>query len=312
MSGEVVTTNKSPNITAQQNNNGKDPAATKTATVRRYLKRLGVEREALECEMKGIVSELTSGENAIGIDTALVDKEGYPRGDIDIYRARTLRKRYGEIEKDLKGIMKKIEGGLCKMEGNDEDNEERKARLAPKPKPKFDPVSGKWVVMSWDGSIAGDVPQKERKFEDIASTNTTAVPLSSENTILNNKPSKQPPALVPFAVLDSVSPCSPSSEAGLHQGDLIVKFGKATSTNHTNLTLVAEVVSQAANENKSISVTVIRRRRRMNVNEDATHDAETGARDVIVLDVLPRSWSGRGLLGCHIVLCNDVHETTSN
>ena len=36
-----------------------------------------------------------------------------------------------------------------------QDEEEKKARLAPKPKPKFDPKSGKWVVKSWDGSVAG-------------------------------------------------------------------------------------------------------------------------------------------------------------
>jgi hypothetical protein len=29
----------------------------------------------------------------------------------------------------------------------------REARL--KPKPKFDKKTGKWVVMSWDGSVAG-------------------------------------------------------------------------------------------------------------------------------------------------------------
>ena len=52
----------------------------------------------------------------IGIDTPLVDSEGYPRGDIDVFRARTLRKRFIEIQNDHKSLTRKIEQGLVELQ----------------------------------------------------------------------------------------------------------------------------------------------------------------------------------------------------
>ena len=143
----------------------------------------------------------------IGIDSPLVDKEGYPRADIDIYRARTLRKRFKEIQTDHKTLDKQIELGLVEIaaltkdssgssrgsceqtpflssgkgngnaatSNNYNDEEETKARLAPKPKPKFDPKTGKWVVKSWDGSVAGVENGESRSFEDLSATSKGAL-----------------------------------------------------------------------------------------------------------------------------------------
>jgi 26S proteasome non-ATPase regulatory subunit 9 len=52
----------------------------------------------------------------MGIDTPLVDSEGYPRGDIDVFRARTLRRRFIEIQNDHKAVMAKIEKGLAELQ----------------------------------------------------------------------------------------------------------------------------------------------------------------------------------------------------
>lgn len=52
------------------------------------------QRDAIEMEAEAIGSELTSpgpnGEAPAGLKSKLVDKEGYPRSDIDIYRIRTI------------------------------------------------------------------------------------------------------------------------------------------------------------------------------------------------------------------------------
>jgi hypothetical protein len=40
------------------------------------------------------------------------DHEGFPRADIDLYRARSLRKRLAEIKTDLKAIMINVEKEL--------------------------------------------------------------------------------------------------------------------------------------------------------------------------------------------------------
>ena len=86
---------------------------------RKALAALDVKRKALENEADAIHAELMSegpdGVPPMGIDTPLVDKDGYPRADIDVYRARTLRGRFKEIQTDHKALMKEIEQGLAKV-----------------------------------------------------------------------------------------------------------------------------------------------------------------------------------------------------
>ncbi|RLN88584.1 hypothetical protein BBJ28_00004109 [Nothophytophthora sp. Chile5] len=49
------------------------------------------EQQALEAEITALVEELNSGPNAPGVRGALVDADGFPRGDIDVYRVRHVR-----------------------------------------------------------------------------------------------------------------------------------------------------------------------------------------------------------------------------
>ena len=87
--------------------------------LRKSLGQLDVQRQSLEMEAEAIVSELTSkpenGGEPMGIDTPLVDREGYPRADIDLYRTRDLRHRLAVIRTDHKDLMKKIEGVLAQI-----------------------------------------------------------------------------------------------------------------------------------------------------------------------------------------------------
>ena len=86
---------------------------------RKALAALDVKRKALEMEADAIHAELTSegpdGQHPMGVDTPLVDDDGYPRADIDVYRARTLRGRFKVVQTDHKAIMKDIETGLAKL-----------------------------------------------------------------------------------------------------------------------------------------------------------------------------------------------------
>lgn len=87
--------------------------------LRKSLGNLDIQRKSLEMESEAIVSELTSrpesGGEPMGIDTPLVDAEGYPRSDIDLYRARELRQRLSIIRNDHKDLMKQIESLLAKL-----------------------------------------------------------------------------------------------------------------------------------------------------------------------------------------------------
>lgn len=85
---------------------------------RKELLNLDEKRKALEEEASVITDELMTavdGKEPMGISTPLVDEEGYPRADIDVYRARHLRKRLNEIKYDHDVIMKKIEQEMLKI-----------------------------------------------------------------------------------------------------------------------------------------------------------------------------------------------------
>ncbi|KAL7545051.1 hypothetical protein ACHAWF_008416 [Thalassiosira exigua] len=268
----------------------------------------------------------------MGIDTPLVDAEGFPRADIDVYRARTLRKRFKEIQTDHKALEQRIAAGIVELSaltsdgggGSEaspmrgttakEDEEEKRARRAPKPKPKFDPKTGKWVVKSWDGSVAGVEDGEKRSFEDLSARSASALaanlggiresgsddgggtsgqtPAQQQQQQQQRQVSFQPEPAAPFAIIDEVASDSPASEAGLKEGDLVFRFGAVTGRDGNEFRAIAALVPAAAAERKSIAVSVRRKTTELG-----------GLAEVVkteVVDLRPRPWGGRGLLGCHI------------
>eukprot|EP00628_Pelagophyceae_sp_CCMP2097_P038505 CAMPEP_0184256064 /NCGR_PEP_ID=MMETSP0977-20130417/8496_1 /TAXON_ID=483370 /ORGANISM="non described non described, Strain CCMP2097" /LENGTH=94 /DNA_ID=CAMNT_0026561645 /DNA_START=177 /DNA_END=458 /DNA_ORIENTATION=+ len=74
-------------------------------------------RDALEAEAAAIVSELetapVTGGLPPGIKTSLLDSDGFPRADVDLYRTRELRQRLACVQTDHKALMKEIEALLA-------------------------------------------------------------------------------------------------------------------------------------------------------------------------------------------------------
>lgn len=328
--------------------------------LRKKLLSLDVQRQALEQEASIIVAELTSdtitvvvddttnnndnnkNDDAVngdgrthktsppmGIDTPLVDADGYPRNDIDLYRARTLRGRLAQIRTDHQQLMQTIEVNLQQLalaQSNHNHNhttpnvvvqrqkEEEEARKAIKPKPKYDPITNKWVVRNWDGTIAGAGKDAQCRSFDNMMENATSITRSSDmiaedeirNLTLSNSNTDGPTTTTvvtgrnntdnrivysvataqsstftkPFGRVDSVALASPAAMAGMQIGDTILAFGKET----TDLSQVNELVRTAAAEHAILELRI----QRMDNN-------------VQVLQLEPRPWNGRGLLGCHIV-----------
>ncbi|KAL7586133.1 hypothetical protein Lser_V15G37994 [Lactuca serriola] len=82
----------------------------------------------------------------------------------------------------------------------------------------------------------------------------------------------------PFAMVDEISEESPAAEDGLQLGDQIVKFGNVEYGDN----LLPKLASEAQmNQNRPVSMTVMRQGTSIN------------------LTVTPRTWRGRGLLGCN-------------
>ena len=68
----------------------------------------------IEDEIIGL-SECLTAEGMPGLSGPLVDKEGFPRDDIDIPQVRTMRGRIACLQTDLSSLMKKIEQSLAQL-----------------------------------------------------------------------------------------------------------------------------------------------------------------------------------------------------
>jgi 26S proteasome non-ATPase regulatory subunit 9 len=278
------------------------------AGVRQALSALHVQRQSLEQEAEAIVSELTDatqGHAPMGIDTPLTDSEGYPRADIDLYRARTLRGRLAEIKTDHKELEQDMERHLhllASLQNSDRVEEERKenaARQQAKPKPVFDRKTGKWVVRNWDGSVAGTGKEDKRSFDTLNQPEAAAAAAAAAEvaaTTTEAKPSVAYPAvkdeeiLQPFARVNSVAPDSPAAAAGLSKDDRILSFGPVALQKTVEMDCFRELpdlVQRAAAAHETIEVRILRQYK--------------AASDRLSLRLQPRAWGGRGLIGCHIV-----------
>mmetsp|Transcript_24367 Transcript_24367/g.35756 ORF Transcript_24367/g.35756 Transcript_24367/m.35756 type:complete len:218 (+) Transcript_24367:44-697(+) len=86
--------------------------------------------------------------------------------------------------------------------------------------------------------------------------------------------------LIPIAVIDEILPESPAHSAGLVDGDLLLAFGTIDHRTQSPMNAIPRVVMD--NKDKSIDIVV----RRNNTE--------------ISLTLVPTTWAGRGLLGCHL------------
>jgi len=86
---------------------------------------------------------------------------------------------------------------------------------------------------------------------------------------------------VPFAKVNLVDQGSPADSAGLKVGDEIVQFGSVVSGNFESMQTIATVVQHS--KSKPMVIRVIRNQQEVRVS------------------LTPKTWSGRGLLGCNIV-----------
>eukprot|EP00518_Triparma_eleuthera_P016664 CAMPEP_0197553066 /NCGR_PEP_ID=MMETSP1320-20131121/8054_1 /TAXON_ID=91990 /ORGANISM="Bolidomonas sp., Strain RCC2347" /LENGTH=264 /DNA_ID=CAMNT_0043113781 /DNA_START=137 /DNA_END=927 /DNA_ORIENTATION=+ len=235
------------------------------------------QRLTLEQEAFGITEELNStGKPPVGVSNPLVDREGFPLADIDHVRVRTLRQRLAVIRTDHKALMLRIEAGLkqASKPGDEMSEDEIRARLAVKPKPKYDNVTGCWVCKNWDGTVSGIEGGENVLFDDIGkdevdklrldalSLNSAPAPTPTPTPAPTPVPtfptptSRTPIAVEPFAVVNSVAPGGPAFQAGLLEGDIILKFGRVTY--QAGFRSIPEVVGEAARTRGEIVIDLLR------------------------------------------------------
>ncbi|KAF6757332.1 hypothetical protein DFP72DRAFT_890887 [Ephemerocybe angulata] len=190
---------------------------------REQARKLMDQKSNIEAELEAHFTILKA--NNVTMDTPLVDREGFPRADVDIYAVRGARKRVIELRNDLKWNMEEMAKVLQVIYALPADGEE-------------------------SGAVEVEVVEKP----------------------------------TPFAKVEGVAPGSPARDAGMLQDDQIIKFGGLSHKSFEAGSLQPLVSLVGANENRPISITVLR------------------SGESKVLSLTPRKgWGGRGLLGCHIV-----------
>jgi 26S proteasome non-ATPase regulatory subunit 9 len=163
-------------------------------------------------------------------------------------------------------------------------------------------------VKNWDGSVAGVNGGEQISFNDLSQNrdisamtkpSRTSVPVASvdESTSNTSTTSRRP-----FAKVDGVTHPSPAADAGMKVDDLIIRFGPLHADNNDRLRAVATLVPGVAEVNGKIQISVLRRRQQStSASENNVDYNDETLWEEAVLILHPRPFSGRGVLGCHIV-----------
>jgi len=79
------------------------------------------QRQEIESEIKCFMDVLQS--QGVGMKDPLVDSEGFPRGDVDVYQIRFARNKIVTLENDCRQLMKSIERKLHEFHSIQSSNE---------------------------------------------------------------------------------------------------------------------------------------------------------------------------------------------
>mmetsp|Transcript_5405 Transcript_5405/g.7029 ORF Transcript_5405/g.7029 Transcript_5405/m.7029 type:complete len:225 (+) Transcript_5405:80-754(+) len=190
--------------------------------LRESLKNLDKQRSLIEDEIETLIEVLgqpgVDGAPGVGLSGPLVDDEGFPRADVNLYQVRQQRSRVHCLQTDHKMIMQQIESLMTKLFQSQQVLQEplNKSSSAASTKEQSSPPSSNLVE-------------------------TTAQNWSS---------------LKPFARIEGVLDGSPAHEGDLRAGDLIIRFKDINYTNSRGLQALSSVVKD--NIGISIPIEIIR------------------------------------------------------
>ncbi|XP_022229863.2 26S proteasome non-ATPase regulatory subunit 9 [Drosophila obscura] len=213
-------------------------------TTKERLERLMAAKTQLEAQISRNGQILAANDN-VGMTGPLIDPEGFPRNDIDIYQVRQARQTIICLQNDHKELMNQIQN----------------------------------LLNQYHSEIATTDPELVNR--------ASALELDSDRVMGGSIIA--PPDIRPMVIVNLVSPSSPAEEAGLRVGDSICTFGSVNSNNFKgDLGQIGEVVRNMQNQNVQLKV--------------------KRGDELMDLLLVPKAWSGRGLLGCNIVLPPEAME----
>lgn len=210
-----------------------------------------------------------------------MDNEGFPRADIDVVRVRQQRHRFAVLKTEHQALSTEIE---------------KLVHIALAPRQNNNSLHA--CTRDIDLSLDVEQPRQTSASHEADKSQTSSIVINPEMERLdvttqevqsNSHPTSDLGHRQPFAIVDIVSPSSPSAIAGLFVNDRIVSFGavslRTTSTPSDAISLLPSVLHE--HENRILDVIV--------------HRGQGPDVRALTLALTPRRWSGQGLLGCHIV-----------
>jgi 26S proteasome non-ATPase regulatory subunit 9 len=229
------------------------------------------DKEAMERKLAALTASLKLDRSA-----SLVDKDGFPVADLDIYTERHTRHDIVCLRNDHAALMKKIETGLHQLH----------AQSRPVPSTTTAAAAPALASSSSSSSSSGEGEGEgeglnQRPFAEYNPDFKRAA-ASSSSSFSGEKINAY--AFKPIYEVDEVSASSPAAGAGVQVGDLILAFGGVNFSNVSPASMRDEV---GGNVGQALKVIV---RRKMGPIE-AT----------LTLSLTPQRWAGQGLLGMHIV-----------
>ena len=243
------------------------------------------ERDNLEAEAAAIKDFLTSpgpdGAAPPGLrGVSLVDDEGFPRADIDVWDVRVKRNRLACIETDHAELMKRIEELVQQL------HQEAKAK-----------VFRDTTTTSSSSNVAPPARSEGHQppLPTTATSTRTHEPTAMEEEEAESSEGGSPKQA--FALIDQVFRASPAEEAGMKAGDMLVTFGSVDAENHSNFTAIVSLVQNCVG--RPVRVVVLRKGEEEGGTGRSSSSSSSSSRRV-TLSLIPHTWSGRGLLGCHL------------
>lgn len=227
-------------------------------------------RNAMELEMQAISARLTAP-GAPGLRGRLVDDEGFPIAGCDLYAVRADRGRYS---------------GARATTRERAGRRGRAARATDRPRFRVAVLRNDYVRLN--DELASRVASRMAEG---------AVRTGMERLDVTPATEKQPPPSVAssdedvgraFCVIDEIAEGCPGEIDGLRVGDRVCAVGNVRwGFEDPSSTPPAGILNDAArafaeSEGATVRVVVLRRG------------------ELVVVRVTPRTWSGRGLVGCHM------------
>ncbi len=121
---------------------------------RERLKALDEERRALEAEAADLTTALHEAAGEAGVTGSLVDKEGFPIPDVDLYQVRLDRKRLAEIRTDHTRLTNALAEVLAELHASESPSKASAPEAPPRgPRSAATGLPGEGAV-KWGGPFA--------------------------------------------------------------------------------------------------------------------------------------------------------------